>query len=104
MTGLDALLALSAGLFVTGLFGVLARRTIVLQLISLEIMLTGPALAFVAAGAHHGLAEGTAMFLLVLALAAAEVALGLAIYLHLRRHAPEAEAGGDADTARRLRG
>jgi NADH-quinone oxidoreductase subunit K len=100
MSGLHAALALSAGLFVTGLFGVLARRTIVLQLISLEIMLAGPALAFVAAGAHHGAAEGTAMFLLVLALAAAEVAVGLAIYLHLRRHA----AGGDADAARRLRG
>jgi NADH-quinone oxidoreductase subunit K len=100
MTGLNALLALSGGLFVTGLFGLLARRTIVLQLVSLEIMLAGPALAFVAAGAHHGAAEGTAMFLLVLALAAAEVAVGLAIYLHLRRHA----GGGDADAATRLRG
>ena len=100
MTGLHALLALSGGLFVTGLFGVLARRTVVLQLISLEIMLAGPALAFVAAGAHHGAVAGTAMFLLVLALAAAEVAVGLAIYLHLRRHA----AAGDADAATRLRG
>jgi NADH-quinone oxidoreductase subunit K len=100
MTGLNALLAIAAGLFATGLFGVLARRTIVLQLISLEVMLAGPALAFVAAGAHHGRVEGTAMFLLVLAIAAAEVAVGLAIYLNLRRHA----AGGDADAATRLRG
>jgi len=99
MTGLTAVLALSAALFATGLFGVLARRTIVMQLLSLEIMLSGPALAFVAAGAHHGLVEGTAMFLLVLALAAAEVAVGLAIYLHLRRN-----TGGDADSIRDLRG
>ena len=100
MTALHALLALSAAITLTGLVGLLARRTILMQLISLEVMLAGPALAFVAAGAHHGLVEGTAMFLLVLALAAAEVALGLAIYLHLRRHA----GGGDSDAARRLRG
>ncbi|MFP4044997.1 MAG: NADH-quinone oxidoreductase subunit NuoK [Rhodosalinus sp.] len=97
---MTAILAISAGLFAVGLFGVLARRTILMQLISLEIMLAGPALAFVAAGAHHGMVEGTAMFLIVLSLAAAEVALGLAIYLHLRRH----ESGGDADAATRLRG
>ena len=97
---MTVILAISAALFAVGLFGVLARRTILMQLISLEIMLTGPALAFVAVGAHHGTVEGTAMFLIVLALAAAEVALGLAIYLHLRRH----EGGGDADAARRLRG
>ncbi|REC58175.1 NADH-quinone oxidoreductase subunit NuoK [Rhodosalinus sediminis] len=100
MTGVSVLLAIAAGLFAAGLFGVLARRTILMQLISLEIMLAGPALAFVAAGAHHGMVEGTAMFLIVLALAAAEVALGLAIYLQLRRDAGD----GDADAARRLRG
>jgi NADH-quinone oxidoreductase subunit K len=100
VTGLTFVLAISAGLFSVGLFGVLARRTILMQLISLEIMLAGPALAFVAAGAHHGTVQGTAMFLVVLALAAAEVALGLAIYLHLRRH----DSRGDSDAARRLRG
>lgn len=98
--GLHAALAISAGLFLTGLFGVLARRAILVQLLSLEIMLAGPALAFVAAGAHHGVVEGTAMFLLVLCLAAAEVALGLALYLRLRRQGTD----GDADAASRLRG
>ena len=101
MTGpLVMVLAAAAGLFLVGLFGVLARRTIVMQLISLEIMLAGPALAFVAAGAHHGTVTGTGMFILVLALAAAEVALGLAIYLRLRRHG----TGSDSDAARGLRG
>jgi NADH-quinone oxidoreductase subunit K len=100
VSAFHAILALAAGLTFTGLAGVMARRSILMQLISLEVMLTGPALAFVAVGAHHGAVEGVAMFLLVLALAAAEVAIGLAIYLHLRRHA----SGGDADAARRLRG
>lgn len=97
MTALAITMAISAGLFAVGLFGVLARRTILMQLISLEIMLAGPALAFVAVGAHHGMVEGTAMFLLVLAMAATEVALGLAIYLRLRRF-----HGSDADAARAL--
>lgn len=100
MTELDLLLGLSAGLFLVGVFGVLARRSLLMQLISLEIMLAGPALAFVAAGAHHGSVTGTAMFLLVLALAAAEVALGLAIYLALRRQTGSA----DSDAAHRLQG
>ena len=98
---LHAALALSAGLVLVGLFGVLARRSILLQILSLEVMLAGPALAFVAAGARHGTVEGTGMFLLVLCLAAAEVALGLALYLRLRR-----TRGGDddSDAADRLRG
>jgi NADH-quinone oxidoreductase subunit K len=99
MSALNILLVLAAGLFLAGLFGVAARRTILMQLISLEVMLAGPALGFVAVGAHHGSIEGSAMFLLVLGLAAAEVALGLAIYLHMRR-----ATGGDSDAARKLRG
>lgn len=99
MSALHGLLALAAALTLTGLAGVLARRSVLMQLISLEVMLAGPALAFVAAGAHHGAVEGTAMFLLVLALAAAEVAVGLALYLQLSR-----SGDADADAARRLRG
>lgn len=100
MSALDAILALAAGLFLAGLFGVLARRAILVQLLALELMLAGPALAFVAVGAHYGTAEGGAMFLLTLGLAAAEVAVGLAIYLHLRRRG----RGGDSDAAARLKG
>lgn len=99
-TGLLAVLVLAAGLFAAGLFGLLARRTIIFQLISLEVMLTGPALLFVAAGAHHGVATGQAMFVLVLALAAAEVAVGLALYLHLSR----LTGSPDSDEASRLEG
>ncbi len=78
-------LLLAAGLFAVGLFGVLARRAILFQLLSLEVMLSGPALAFVAAGTWHGDAGGQGMFVFVLVLATAEVALGLSLYLRLRR-------------------
>ncbi|SNX67718.1 NADH dehydrogenase subunit K [Cereibacter ovatus] len=96
---LSILLLLSAGLFATGFFGLLARRAILFQLISLELMLAGPALGFIAGGAYHGGQTGQAMFVLILILAAAEVALGLALYLALRRVA-DVE---DADTITRLR-
>lgn len=81
----EALLALAAALMGAGLFGIVLRRGIVFQLLGLEIMLAGAALAFVAAGAHHGDPGGQAMFVLILALAAAKTALGLVIFLALRR-------------------
>ncbi|WP_145106972.1 NADH-quinone oxidoreductase subunit NuoK [Cereibacter sediminicola] len=81
------LLALSGGIFATGFFGLMARRAILFQLISLEMMLAGPALAFLAGGAFHGSQQGQAMFVFIIILAAAEVALGLALYLALRRGA-----------------
>lgn len=93
------LLAIAGGLFATGLFGVLVRRPILFQLISLEIMLSGPALAFIAAGALHGDAGGQGMFVLILVLAAAEVAMGLALYLALRR----VTGTDDSDALNRLR-
>jgi NADH-quinone oxidoreductase subunit K len=92
-------LVIAAGLFAVGLWGLVARRGVLFQIIALEIMLTGPALAFVAAGAHHGDPGGQGMFVFVLVLAAAEVALGLALYLRLSRYADTT----DADTIRELR-
>jgi NADH:ubiquinone oxidoreductase subunit 11 or 4L (chain K) len=95
-----ALLIVSAGLLAVGLFGVAARRGILMQLVSLEVALSGPALAFVAVGAQRGDPEGQGMFVIVLALAAAEAAVGLALYLRLARGAPK----GDSDAARSLEG
>lgn len=97
---LAGLMALAAGLFATGLFGVLARSSILFQLIALEVALSGPALAFVAAGAYHGDAQGQGMFVLVLALAAAEVAIGLALFLRIRR----AVGSDDSDAVNALKG
>ena len=96
---LTAALVLATGLFAVGLFGLLIRRGVLFQIIALEIMLTGPALAFVAAGAHHGDPGGQGMFVFVLVLAASEVALGLALYLRLGRHADVS----DTDTVNLLR-
>ncbi|MBK5928821.1 NADH-quinone oxidoreductase subunit NuoK [Rhodobaculum claviforme] len=96
---LTAALVLATGLFAVGLFGLMIRRGILFQIIALEIMLTGPALAFVAAGAHHGDPGGQGMFIFVLVLAASEVALGLALYLRLGRHADVS----DSDTVNLLR-
>jgi NADH-quinone oxidoreductase subunit K len=76
-------LALAGVLFVLGLAGVLARRNIVFILMSIEIMLNAAGLAFVVAGARWGAADGQVMFLFILATAAAEVAVGLALVLQL---------------------
>ena len=78
-------LILAAILFSLGLAGVLVRRNIVFMLLSLEIMLNAAGLAFVIAGARWGQADGQAMFIFILALAAAEVAVGLALVLNFYR-------------------
>lgn len=79
-------LGVSAALFALGLAGLLVRRGLLFSLMCLEIMLNAAGLAFVAAGSRWAGADGQVMFLLVLTLAAAEVAVGLALLLqiHLR--------------------
>jgi NADH-quinone oxidoreductase subunit K len=98
--GLAALLLVAAGLFAVGLFGVLARRDIMFQLIALEVALCGPALAFIAVGAFRGDAAGQGMFVLTLTLAAAEVPIGLALLLRIRRMV----GTGDSDAVSGLKG
>lgn len=82
----DHALYVAAALFALGLAGVLVRRNLVFVLMSLEVMLNATGLAFVAGGARWGQPDGQIMFLLVLTLAAAEVAIGLALLLavHVR--------------------
>jgi len=76
-------LLLSAILFCLGLLGVLVRRNIIFVLMSMEIMLNAIGLAFVSGGARWAQPDGQVMFLLVITLAAAEVAIGLALVLQL---------------------
>jgi NADH-quinone oxidoreductase subunit K len=71
-------------LFSLGLIGLLVRRDIVFILMSIEIMLNAAGLAFVAAGMRWGQPDGQVMFLFILATAAAEVAVGLALVLELQ--------------------
>lgn len=93
-------LLLAAILFVLGLVGLLVRRNLVFMLMSIEVMLNAAGLAFIVAGARWGEADGQIMFLLVLTLAAAEVAVGLALILQLYHRLRTL----DADAASAMRG
>ncbi len=76
-------LMIAGALFALGLVGLLVRRNVVFMLMSVEIMLNAAGLAFIVAGAHWGAADGQVMFLFILAMAAAEVAVGLALVLQI---------------------
>ena len=78
-------LILGGVLFALGLAGLLMRRNLLFILISLEIMLNGAGVAFVAAGSRWGQPDGQIMFLFILAAAAAEVSVGLALLLRFFR-------------------
>ncbi|MFP4615588.1 MAG: NADH-quinone oxidoreductase subunit NuoK [Thiohalorhabdus sp.] len=93
-------LILAGALFALGLLGVLVRRNALFMLISLEVMLNAAGLAFVVAGARWSEPDGQVMFILILALAAAEVAVGLALVLQLYHRLGTL----DADAASRMRG
>jgi NADH-quinone oxidoreductase subunit K len=70
-------------LFSLGLTGLLVRRNLIFVLMSLEVMLNASGLAFVVAGSRWQQADGQVMFLFILATAAAEVAVGLALVLEI---------------------
>jgi len=75
-----------AGILVSlGLIGVLTRRNIVFVLMSLEIMPHACGLAFIVAGSRWEQADGQIMFIMILTLAAAEVAVGLGLIVQLYR-------------------
>jgi len=76
-------LMLATILFCLGLLGVLVRRNIIFVLMSMEIMFNAVGLAFISGGSRWHQADGQIMFMLVLTLAAAEVAVGLALVLQL---------------------
>ncbi len=78
-------LMLAGVLFLLGLAGVLVRRNIMFLLMSLEVMMNAAGLAFIAAGAVWGQPDGQIMFMFILALAAAEVAVALGIVLQISR-------------------
>ena len=82
---LDHVLLLATALFLLGLVGLLVRRNVLFMLISIEVMLNAAGLAFVAAGARWQQPDGQVMFLFILTMAAAEVAVGLALVLQLVR-------------------
>ncbi len=93
-------LILAGVLFCVGLAGLLVRRNLVFVLMSLEIMLNATGVAFVAAGSRWVAADGQVMFIFILAMAAAEVAIGLALLLQFHDRFQVL----DADQASQLRG
>lgn len=93
-------LAVSAVLFCLGLVGLMVRRNILFMLMSLEVMMNATGLAFVVAGSRWGQPDGQIMFILVITLAAAEAAIGLAILLQLYRRFNTL----DVDAASEMRG
>jgi NADH-quinone oxidoreductase subunit K len=76
-------LLIAAVLFCIGLGGLLMRRNVLFMLMCIEIMLNAAGLAFVVAGSARGQADGQVMFLFIITMAAAEVAVGLALVLQL---------------------
>lgn len=93
-------LLIAAALFAIGLVGAMTRRNLVFLLMSLEIMLNAAGLAFVVAGARWANADGQVMFLMILTLAAAEVAVGLGLIIQMHKRFKTI----DIDVLSRLRG
>ena len=83
---LNQFLLLAAALFCIGVYGVLARRNAVLVLMSVELILNAVNINLVAFGAWHGSVAGAVFALFVIAIAAAEVGVGLAIVLLIYRN------------------
>ena len=83
--GPENFLMLSAVIFTLGVLGVLLRRGAISILMSIELMLNGANLAFIAFARQFGQAEGQIYVFFIITLAAAEAAVGLAIVIALFR-------------------
>ncbi len=99
MVPVGACLGLSAVLFAIGLFGFLARRNIILMLVSVEIMLNSVNVSLAAFSHHLSDARGQVMALFVIAVAAGEAAIGLGLVLALSRN----KQGVNVEDVTRLR-
>ncbi len=86
MVPINHYLIVSAILFVIGAFGVITRRNIVIILLSIELMLNAANLSFVAFSHARGDLGGQIISLFIIAIAASEVAIGLAIAVLLFRN------------------
>lgn len=93
-------LLLAVLLFLMGLTGLLVRRNVLFMLLSIEVMLNAAGLAFVVGASRWAQADGQIMFIFILAIAAAEVAVGLALVLQIYRRFKTL----DTDKTSRMRG
>ena len=85
MISVSHLVAFSLALFGIGLVGIMSRRNLIYMLLSLEIMFNAIAALFIGASSLHGNADGHVMYILILTMAAAEVAVALGLVLHMYR-------------------
>ena len=83
---LNQFLLLGAALFCIGVYGVLSRRNGVMVLMSIELILNAVNINLIAFGALSGTVAGQVFALFVIAVAAAEVGVGLAIVLLIYRN------------------
>ncbi len=97
---METALILAALLFCLGLTGLLVRRNVLFMLLSIEIMLNAAGLVFVVGGSRWAQTDGQIMFIFILAIAAAEVAVGLALVLQIYKRFKTL----DNDAASRMRG
>ncbi|HLM29967.1 MAG TPA: NADH-quinone oxidoreductase subunit NuoK [Acidimicrobiales bacterium] len=94
---LNQFLLLGAILFCVGVYGVLAKRSAVLVLMSVELILNAVNINLLAFGALAGDVTGAVFALFVIAVAAAEVGVGLAIVLAIYRNSHSVDLN-DVDT------
>jgi NADH-quinone oxidoreductase subunit K len=81
MVPLDYYVILSAFLFAVGVVGVIVSRNLIVMFMGVEIMLNAANLAFMAFSRHLKLMDGQVLVFLVMTVAAAEAAVGLAIII-----------------------
>lgn len=93
-------LILSVFMFVTGIIGVLVRRNAIIIFMSLELMFNAANLAFVSFASYYNALEGQIFVFFVIAVAAAEVAVGLALMVAIFR----AKRSIDVDQLSSLKG
>jgi NADH-quinone oxidoreductase subunit K len=86
MVSTSAYLILSATIFTIGVLGVLLRRNVLIMFMSIELMLNAVNLALVALSRELGSLDGQVIVFLVMTVAAAEAAVGLAIIICLFRN------------------
>ena len=100
VTPISHYLVLATVLFCIGIAGVLTRRNAIVAFMSIELMLNAANLAFIAFSRHLGDPHGHAVAFFVMAVAAAEAAVGLAIIVAVFRR----RATVNLDELRELRG
>ena len=98
--GIASYLVLSIVLFSIGAFGVLIRRSPLIVLLALEIMLNAANLAFLAFSRHFGDGDGQVFALTVMVVAASEAVVGLGLIVAMSR----LHVDLDVDKLKTLRG